>query len=121
MRRVIVVDDEPHLTRVLKQALTRSGYDVHLCLNGLEGLKAIRDRSPDILITDIQMPRMTGQEMCKVLQEEMPGRTFPIYVMSSAVDREHREWSSQMKNVFFLEKPLSMRTLLDRLAAASAS
>ena len=118
MRRVIVVEDEPHLTRLLKQALTRGGYDVQLCLNGLEGLKAIRDQAPDILITDIQMPKMTGKEMCKALHEEMPGRTFPIFVMSSMVDREHREWSSQMKNVYFLEKPLSMRVLLDRLDSA---
>lgn len=117
MRRVIIVDDEPHIARVLKLALTRVGYEVHLCLNGLEGLKAIRDRSPDILITDIQMPKMTGKEMCAVLHEEMPDRTFPIYVMSSMVDREHREWTAQMKNVHFLEKPLSMRILLDRLEA----
>ncbi len=115
MRRIIIVDDESHITRVLKLALDRAGYEAVVCLNGLDALAAIREKSPDVLITDIQMPRMTGKELCHILKDELPNRDFPIYVMTSMADREHREWVDPMNNVFFLEKPLSMRILLQRL------
>lgn len=115
MTRIIIVDDEPHITRVLKLALDRVGYDVLTCRNGVEALNAIRDCAPEILITDIQMPQMTGKELCMKLHDEFPLRSFPIFVMTSMTDREHREWSAQLANVFFLEKPLSMRILLQQL------
>ncbi|MBK6651199.1 MAG: response regulator [Betaproteobacteria bacterium] len=117
MRRIIIVDDESHITRVLKLALDRAGYQVIVCPDGVDALDAIREKSPDVLVTDIQMPRMTGKELCHVLKDELPDRDFPIYVMTSMADREHREWVEPLSNVFFLEKPLSMRILLQKLGA----
>jgi len=67
------------------------------------------------LITDIQMPRMTGQELCHRVREALPERTFPILVMTSRVEREHRQWASALPGIEFLEKPLSPRKLVDIL------
>lgn len=113
--RIIIVDDEPYITRVLKLALDRAGYDVFTCLNGVDALNAIRECLPDILITDIQMPQMTGKELCMTVRDEFPAHHFPIFVMTSMTDREHREWAAQLDNVLFLEKPLSMRILLQKI------
>ena len=113
--RIIIVDDEPYITRVLKLALDRAGYDVFTCLNGVDALNAIRECPPDILITDIQMPQMTGKELCMTVRDEFPAHHFPIFVMTSMTDRKHREWAAQLDNVLFLEKPLSMRILLQKI------
>ena len=67
------------------------------------------------MVTDIQMPLMTGKELCLALEEQYPQRTFPIFVMTSMTDREHREWTQKINNLEFLEKPLSMRTLTREL------
>ncbi len=115
MRRVLVADDEPHMARVLKLYLERAGYSVETCANGLQALVAVREQAPDVLITDIQMPQMSGRELCQMLEQELPQRSFPIFVMTSRTDREEREWTAAIRGLFFLEKPLSMRALVARL------
>lgn len=118
MKRIIIADDEPNMTRVLKLALERAGYAVLNCPNGREALLAVRKQPPDLLITDIQMPVMTGQELCQAIHAEMPDRRFPIFVMTSMTDREHREWTARIGGITFLEKPLSMRIVQQRIAEA---
>lgn len=115
MKRILIVDDEPHMTRVLKLHLERGGYHVTICPNGMEALGVIRKAHPDAMITDIQMPVMTGKELCQTLNAEMPERQFPIFVMTSMTDREHREWIAQIERLELLEKPLSMRILTQKL------
>ncbi len=115
MKRILVVDDESHMTRVLKLYLERAGYLVETCANGQEALAAVRNSPPDVMITDIHMPLMTGRELCSAINQELPQRTFPIFVMTSRTDREERVWTAAITGVVFLEKPLSMRSVLSRL------
>lgn len=111
MKRILIVDDEPHITRVLKLYLERAGYAVDTAQNGRAALDDILRSAPDALMTDIQMPVMTGKQLCLALEEQLPQRTFPIFVMTSMTDREHREWTQKINNLEFLEKPLSMRAM----------
>ena len=115
MKRILIADDEPHVIRVLKQLLERHGYQVDGALNGEAAYEKVRRRTPDVLITDIQMPRMTGEELCKRIQEEMPERDFLIFVLTSRTEIEHREWSQNIGNLQFLEKPVSIRKLISML------
>jgi DNA-binding response OmpR family regulator len=115
MKRILIVDDEPHMTHVLKLYLERAGYTVETVPNGQVALDSIIKNAPDVVVTDIQMPVMTGQQMCLQLEELLPERTFPVFVMTSMTDREHREWTQKIKNLEFLEKPLSMRALTSKL------
>ena len=103
------------MIRVITQFLERAGYQVQIVRNGQKALEAIRENPPDLLLTDIQMPNMTGEQLCEALQREMPERTFPIMVMTSMTDIEHRQWTAAMRNTTFLEKPLSMRKLIVQL------
>jgi CheY-like chemotaxis protein len=115
MNRVLIVDDEPHVTRVLRLQLERAGYVVATALNGEAALAAIEQSRPDAVITDIQMPRLTGRELCEQIEERFPGRTFPILLLTSRAEVEHREWSQTMRNAVFLEKPASISRILAEL------
>ncbi len=115
MKRILIVDDEPHVVRILRQALDKAGYDVDTACNGVIALEKITQQAPDILIADIQMPKMTGQELCQRIQEELPEREFLIFIVTSRTEIEHREWSSRIDNLIFLEKPISVRQLLNKL------
>lgn len=117
MKRILLVDDEPIVLRVMRLALEKEGYQVDTSIDGEDALAKIEANHPDVLITDIEMPRMSGQELCVHLQETMPGRKFPIFVSTSLTALEHREWSQDISNLIFLEKPISIRKL--RLAIAS--
>ena len=66
--KILIADDEPHVLRVLKMSLEKEGYAVDVCANGLEAIEKLKVAGhPDILITDIQMPQMTGEELCKYI------------------------------------------------------
>ncbi len=116
MKRILVADDEPSMLKVLKLFLERGGYSVETTGDGQAALHSIMESPPDALVTDIQMPVMTGKELCLALEQQLPQRTFPIVVMTSMTDRDHREWTQKIGNIIFLEKPLSMRALSQRLA-----
>lgn len=116
MRRVLVVDDEPMVIRVLRLALEKAGYSVTKANNGEEALIQIREQAPDVVITDIEMPRLDGEGLCRQIEKEMPDRQFPIFVVTSLTAVEHRRWSAEMTNLHFLEKPISARRLLAGLS-----
>lgn len=115
MKNILIVDDEPHVIRVLKLSLEKNGYVVTAAHNGEQALERLKDNLPDILITDIDMPRMNGKELCSRIKNDMPDRNFPILVLTSKTEIEHREWTRDMKITMFLEKPVSIRKLLKLL------
>ena len=111
MTSILLVDDEPIILRVMRVALEKEGYQVTTAIDGKDALEKIAKSRPDILITDIDMPRMSGKELCLQIEETMPDRVFPIYVTTSLTALEHREWSRKIPNLIFLEKPISVRKL----------
>lgn len=115
MKRILIVDDEPHVRRVLQLSLERAGYDVQIEHDGQAGLEHALADPPDALVTDINMPRMTGRELVKALHAARPERAFPVFVMTSLTAREERLWVQAIPGVDFLEKPLSPRELVARL------
>lgn len=115
-KRILVADDELHMIRVVKLFLERAGYKVDTASNGQEALDSILLDPPDVLLTDINMPRMNGQQLCMELQKQLPERKFPIFVMTSMTDRENRDWTEKIPNTALLEKPVSMRVLIADLA-----
>jgi CheY-like chemotaxis protein len=115
MKKIVIADDEPHVLRVLKLSLEREGYHVEAFPNAAKALVRIEQEHPDILITDISMPVMSGEELCRHIQQEMPDRKFLIFVLTSRTEVEHREWSRAIDNLSFLEKPVSIRNLINNL------
>jgi CheY-like chemotaxis protein len=116
MTRIVIADDEPHVLRVLKMSLEKEGYSVEVCANGRDAFELIQRAPPDVLITDIQMPLMDGEELCRNIQQSIPERKFLIFVLTSRTEIEHRQWSREISNLQFLEKPVSIRELSEKLA-----
>ncbi|MEE9142718.1 MAG: response regulator [Gammaproteobacteria bacterium] len=115
MKRVLIAEDEPHVVRLLSRALTRAGYAVEAVSNGADALDRLRVETPDVLITDIEMPRMNGRELCERIEQELPEREFLNLVLTAVTADEHRHWVKVLPNTIFLEKPVSIRKLLGGL------
>ncbi len=111
MNTILIVDDEPHVIHVIKQFLARFGYRIISASNGAQALTVIDKEHPDVLVTDIQMPKMSGQELCSAIESD-PGDYRPLMIiMTSRTDHELRTWSESFPNAKFMEKPLSLRRL----------
>lgn len=115
MKRILIVDDEPHVIRIMRLALENAGYQVDEAAHGQQAMEYLKDNCPDVMITDIDMPRMNGKELCMEIERIMPERAFRIYVLTARAEHEHREWSSRLDNVDFMEKPVSIRRMLAEL------
>ena len=116
MTRVMIVDDHAPVLRVLRLGLEQAGYDVETASDGSECLLKLCDELPDFLVTDIDMPRMTGKELCQAIVKQFPEREFPIVVLTSRTEFEHRAWTNDIENLSFMEKPVSIRRLVAEIA-----
>lgn len=115
MTKVLLVDDEPHVLSVLNIFLKKNNYEVLTANNGRQALESVINNNPDIIITDIQMPKMTGQDLCEEINSQFPESDKTLIVMTSRTDTELREWAKKHNNIIFMEKPLSPRTLVAKL------
>lgn len=120
MTEILIADDEAHARRILQMALEKAGYKVRVAQNGQDALEQFRQKMPDILITDIQMPKMTGEQLCKQLLADHPDLPIPVFVLTSRAEREHREWVNAMPRGNFVEKPVSIKQLLKALSEVTA-
>ncbi len=115
MKKILIVDDHAPVLRVLKLGIEEAGYEVDTASNGSECLIKLCEGHPDFLVTDIDMPRMSGRELCAAIEEQFPDRTFPIVVLTSRTEMEHRDWTREMEDLTFMEKPVSVRRLLSHI------
>lgn len=120
MKRVMIVDDHAPVLRVLRLGIEDAGYEVESASNGSECLVKLCDGLPDFLVTDIDMPRMNGKELCLAIEEQFPNRTFPVVVLTSRTELEHRDWTRDIANLSFMEKPVSVRRLVSFIGRALA-
>jgi chemosensory pili system protein ChpA (sensor histidine kinase/response regulator) len=109
---VMVVDDSLTVRKITSRMLEREGYQVVTAKDGLEALEKLKDALPDMMLVDIEMPRMDGYELMKNLRED--ARTFgiPIVVISSRIAEKHRNQAVQLGASAFLGKPYQEAELL---------
>lgn len=111
-KRILVVDDEPQITRVLRTSLTGSGYEVRTADDGHSGLRSAREWQPDLVITDISMPNMSGIELCRQLRAES---TLPIIVLSVKGEEKTKVEALDTGADDYVTKPIGMDELLARV------
>jgi len=70
MTKIMVVDDEPDITFIVKETLTREGYDVIVANNGKDALEKIKSEDPDLVLLDVMMPELDGWETCKKIKAD---------------------------------------------------
>ncbi len=112
-KKVLIVDDEPHIVRVLKLKLKNAGYDVITAVNGRDGLEKFIKEKPAVVISDIQMPHLGGQEMIAMIETHKKQDPYLVIVMTSSIDHAISRWALETKNIHFVEKPFSPNNILN--------
>jgi DNA-binding response OmpR family regulator len=110
-----VIDDDAHIRRVVEFKLRKQGYDVIMAMDGEEGLQAIELEPPDAVITDIMMPKLDGETLCKRINHLKKQSPFLTVVMTNRISPDDQEWVKDMQDTEFMEKPFSLSRLLSRI------
>jgi two-component system KDP operon response regulator KdpE len=113
-RRILVVDDEPQITRVLRTSLDAHGYDLRVANDGQAALEITRDWIPDLMITDLSMPVMDGIELCRRFRLQSKA---PIIVLSVKGEERTKVQALDAGADDYVTKPFGMNELLARVRA----
>ncbi len=111
-QRILVVDDEAHILQVLQFKLRNAGFEVTTAVDGEEAFEVATQEKPDLVITDFQMPYMTGLELCRSLAEHEETAQVPVLILTArgyALDDDDLALGN-IKGV--VHKPFSPRSIL---------
>lgn len=114
-QRILIVDDEPQITRVLRRSLTTHGYDVRVASDGLAALQTFGDWPPDLVVTDLSMPDTDGLQLCRNLRAISQ---LPIIVLSVKGEENTKVQALDAGADDYVTKPFGMNELLARIRAA---
>ena len=111
-KRILVVDDERHIVRLVQVNLERAGYEVLTAYDGVEALEKVKSEDPDMVVLDVMMPRMDGFEVLKNLQANPQTQNIPVIMLTAkAQDADiFKGWASGVSS--YLTKPFNPRELL---------
>ena len=112
--KILVVDDEPQITRVLRTALSTQGYSLQIAANGVDGMEAVHSWKPDLVITDISMPQMNGVELCREIRAVSQ---VPIIVLSVRNQDLMKVEALDAGADDYITKPFSIQELQARVRA----
>ena len=112
--KILIVDDEPQITRVLRTALSTQGYSLRVAANGVQGLEAAHEWKPDLVITDLAMPEMDGVELCRELRAVSQ---VPIIVLSVRSQDRMKIEALDAGADDYVTKPFSIQELQARVRA----
>lgn len=113
--KILVVEDNDEIREYVKQSLA-TDYDVVTATNGLEGLKAVHDENPDIVVSDIMMPEMDGIQLCSAIKEDILTCHIPVILLTAKDSLDDREAGYESGADSYLTKPFSASLLRGRIS-----
>jgi two-component system alkaline phosphatase synthesis response regulator PhoP len=113
--KILIVDDEVHLARILQFTLEHVGYKVITAHDGKEAIDKARDERPDLVILDLMLPIIDGYKVCNILKDNEESRRIPIIILS-ARDLSREQIDEAINADYFMEKPFNTDNLISTIS-----
>ena len=113
-KKVLVVDDEMHILRIVKYKLESAGYQVLTALNGVDAIELARNESPALIFLDIMMPGINGYEVCQTLKNDPQTKDIIIIMLTAKGQESDKIKGLEVGVDEYITKPFSPQDLLDR-------
>ncbi len=120
-KKVLVVDDDERILRVVRDMLTPNGYEVLLARDGSEAVTMARKDQPRLIFTDILMPEMDGYTACSILKSDEKTKRIPLVMFTALGYEMNKELSERLNADGYLVKPVLVEVLLDTINKLLAS
>ena len=120
MARILFIDDEPDIRRLVEYALQARGHEVLLATDGQEGVEQARAQSPDLILSDMVMPEMNGLEVLSALKADPEMKDIPVLIVTASAQREEAERAVQAGAAGYLIKPFHIPQLHEQVDALLA-
>lgn len=114
-KRILVVDDEPSITKLVSFNLEKAGYDVDTAADGQAALDKVQDTHPDLIVLDLMLPKVDGLDVCKRLRQE--NNHIPVIMLTAKDEELDRVLGLELGADDYVTKPFSPRELVARVKA----
>ena len=114
-RRVLVVDDEPSIVKILRKQLEVAGFEVAVAVDGAEGLVKVREFRPELIVLDVMLPKLNGHQVCAMLKRDAELKTIPVLMLTAKAQRKDQDEGLQSGADAFLTKPFQLEELLGQV------
>lgn len=117
-KNILLVDDDPDFVEAVKVIVENGGYNVRVAYDGQEGLEAVEEELPDLIVLDVMMPVMNGHEACAKLKGDEKTSNIPIILLTAVADRvttstyTHRDMLESEADDY-IPKPVEPKELLE--------
>jgi len=115
MKKILLIEDEENLVELLKVNLTAGGFDVHVALNGTDGLTMAQTTKPDFIILDIRLPNVDGWTISTTLKSSEETRVIPIMILTAASQKSDEAKAKKIGCDFYIVKPFDPIELTERI------
>ena len=112
---MLIVDDSLTVRRITSRLLTREGFDVLTAKDGVNALDVLENETPDVILLDIEMPRMDGFEFMKTIKSQPKNARIPVVMITSRTAEKHRNRARELGVDLYLGKPFQEEELLKHL------
>ncbi len=114
-RRILVVDDEPNIALSLNYLMERAGYSVRIAADGEEAIEAVKEAPPDLILLDVNMPKMNGYEVCELVRANPQWKHIPIVMLTAKGRDIEREKGLAVGADEYITKPFSTQEVVEKV------
>ena len=115
MQRVLIVDDDPDIQKLVGYNLTQAGFEIAGAASGRKALESVQKQPPDIIVLDIMLPDIDGMEVCRTLRQRDGSRRIPIIMLTARGEEIDRVIGFELGADDYVAKPFSPRELVLRI------
>ena len=114
-KKILLVDDEPDILRMLEIRLKHAGYETATACNGKEALEILKKDPIDLILLDLLMPVMDGREVCKIMKNDEKLKNIPIMLLTASVSTAPEDIKKELQATDIIIKPFQPEDLLQKI------
>ena len=115
MKKILIIDDDPGIIKVVEFRLVKMGYEVLIAVNGKEGLQRTMEINPDLVLLDFTMPFLNGDEVCKRIKAGEATKHIPVILMTGSEPQIREKQLHEMGAQDFILKPFKFEELFEKI------
>jgi len=114
-KRILVVDDDADIAKMLKVRMEAEGYEFMVAMEGNQMLEIIKTKKPDVILLDIMLPNMDGYSILREMRKHEEYADIPVIILSAKEKKKMGDLFALEKVAFFIEKPFDTKDLLEKI------
>ena len=114
-RRILLVDDEPSIVKMVGKRLEIEGFDVLVAMDGQDGLSKAQTERPDLIVLDLMLPKLNGYEVCTMLKQDARYQKIPVVLFTARAQEKDEKLGMECGANAFVRKPFRSQELLEKI------